>query len=407
MPAGYAPYHGDFYKFAGEYTAMTSASNESAHGDDRAEGPSAGPDENQLEMFDPPPLESANARLPQMVDLAGEYDRQENSGRKRTDMTVSDVSRLRFLDVGGADPDELRRLEDSIRWLMHESNIRHHLPRAATLPPVRGLPPVEVSDSADSLVLNPDRLFPPRSSHRRGSVTRGALKFLLASAVAAPTAYFIANWMQRADTAAPANMVTVGPFEDRMAAAAPTQNAALERTEVADQIASVLQPEPAPTRAISAPIESAMPAPEAQPSAVVEANAVESAAAPEQPPAVSAAPPDPAPTSAVAVSSPPPSAPPPKPVLSAQEIASLVERGRVLFEAGDLAAARLFFRRAANAGDAAAALAMGATYDPAVLAKRFVRGIGADAEEARIWYEKARELGSPEGPRRIEMLAHR
>jgi len=150
-----------------------------------------------------------------------------------------------------------------------------------------------------------------------------------------------------------------------------------------------------------------MPAPEAKPSAVVEANAVESAAAPEQPPAVSAAPSDPAPTSAVAASSPPPSAPPPKPVLSAQEIASLVERGRVLFEAGDLAAARLFFRRAANAGDAAAALAMGATYDPAVLAKRFVRGIGADAEEARIWYEKARELGSPEGPRRIEMLAHR
>src|SRR5215472_3693831 len=308
---------------------MTSASNESAHGDDRAEGPSAGPNENQLEMFDRP-LESANARLPQIVvDLAGERDGQENSGRKRTDMTVSDVSRLRFLDVGGADPDELRRLEDSIRWLMHESNVRHHLPRAATLPPVRGLPPVEVNDSADSLVLNPDRLFPPRSSHRRGSVTRGALKFLLASAVAAPTAYFIANWMHQADIAAPAGMATVGSFEDRMAAAAPTQNAQPERTEVADQIASVLQIEPAPTRAISAPMERAMPAPEAKPSAVVEANAVESAAAPEQPPTVSAAPPDPAPTSAVAASS-PPSAPPPKLALSAQEIASLVERGRVL-----------------------------------------------------------------------------
>jgi len=29
-------------------------------------------------------------------------------------------------------------------------------------------------------------------------------------------------------------------------------------------------------------------------------------------------------------------------------------------------------------------------------------------EEARTWYEKARELGSPEGPRRLEtLLAHR
>jgi TPR repeat protein len=85
----------------------------------------------------------------------------------------------------------------------------------------------------------------------------------------------------------------------------------------------------------------------------------------------------------------------------------MLERGRALFDAGDLASARLFFRRAANAGDASAALAMGATYDPDILSKRFIRGIEADPEEARRWYERARELGSPEGPRRIDMLAHR
>src|SRR5262249_6550549 len=129
--------------------------------------------------------------------------------------------------------------------------------------------------------------------------------------------------------------------------------------------------------------------------------------------AVAATPSDPAPgpvgTKPAEASSPPPPtvAKPAKPALSAAEIALMVERGRVLFDAGDLAAARLFFRRAANAGDAAAALAMGATYDPDVLSKRFIRGIEADAQEARMWYEKARELGSPEGPRRIEMLAHR
>ena len=90
--------------------------------------------------------------------------------------------------------------------------------------------------------------------------------------------------------------------------------------------------------------------------------------------------------------------------MSAAELALMVERGRTLFDAGDLAAARLFFRRAANAGDAAAALAMGATYDPDVLSKRFIRGIEPDASEAQMWYEKARDLGSPEGPRRIETL---
>jgi TPR repeat protein len=86
-----------------------------------------------------------------------------------------------------------------------------------------------------------------------------------------------------------------------------------------------------------------------------------------------------------------------------EEIALMIERGRTLFDSGDLAAARLFFRRAANGGDAGAAIAMGATYDPEVLSQRFIRGIEADAREAQKWYDKARALGGT----RIEMLAHR
>ncbi|MBO0753805.1 MAG: hypothetical protein J2P53_16925, partial [Bradyrhizobiaceae bacterium] len=85
-----------------------------------------------------------------------------------------------------------------------------------------------------------------------------------------------------------------------------------------------------------------------------------------------------------------------------QEIAMLIERGRALFETGDVAAARLCFRRAANAGDAAAAIAMGSTYDPDVLAQRFIRGIEANAEEAQKWYDKAREISQ-----HVEMLAQR
>ncbi len=115
----------------------------------------------------------------------------------------------------------------------------------------------------------------------------------------------------------------------------------------------------------------------------------------------------PAAASAVdAASQPIPAAAPAKPMLRREEIAMMVERGRVLFEAGDLAAARLFFRRAANAGDAAAAIAMGATYDPEVLSQRFIRGIEADPEEAQRWYEKARGMGQPQ-QQRMEMLAQR
>jgi TPR repeat protein len=85
----------------------------------------------------------------------------------------------------------------------------------------------------------------------------------------------------------------------------------------------------------------------------------------------------------------------------------LLDQGKQFFDVGDLIAARILFLRAANAGDAAAAVAMGATYDPVVLADRGVRGVAADLDKARSWYERAREMGSPEGPRRLEMLANR
>jgi TPR repeat protein len=90
-----------------------------------------------------------------------------------------------------------------------------------------------------------------------------------------------------------------------------------------------------------------------------------------------------------------------------QDVKLLLDQGKQFFDVGDLIAARILFLRAANAGDAAAAVAMGATYDPVVLADRGVRGVAADLDKARKWYERAREMGSPEGPRRLEMLANR
>jgi TPR repeat protein len=101
----------------------------------------------------------------------------------------------------------------------------------------------------------------------------------------------------------------------------------------------------------------------------------------------------------------PPIAPPPaQRKLDQEEIAVLLKRGKDLIANGDLAAARLVLRRAADANDAEAALALGATYDPLVLRALRVYGFKADPVMARVWYEKARELGSAAAPRRLEML---
>lgn len=85
----------------------------------------------------------------------------------------------------------------------------------------------------------------------------------------------------------------------------------------------------------------------------------------------------------------------------------LLQQGAQFISAGDVATARVLFARAAEAGDGKAALALGATYDPAVLAKLGVRGIAPDAEKAHHWYQKARESGSPEAPDWLAKLAGR
>jgi hypothetical protein len=89
------------------------------------------------------------------------------------------------------------------------------------------------------------------------------------------------------------------------------------------------------------------------------------------------------------------------------EIASSLRRGNDLIASGDLAAARLVLRRAANAGDARAAMTLAGTYDPVVLEKLGVHGFVPDAAMARVWYEKAKKFGSAAAPERIELLANK
>jgi hypothetical protein len=91
--------------------------------------------------------------------------------------------------------------------------------------------------------------------------------------------------------------------------------------------------------------------------------------------------------------------------LETDEIATLLKRGQTLLENGDIAGAQLLLQRAAEAGDPVAAMALASTYDPVVLNDLGVRSFSADVGKARYWYEKAREFGSKEAPRRLESLA--
>ncbi len=80
--------------------------------------------------------------------------------------------------------------------------------------------------------------------------------------------------------------------------------------------------------------------------------------------------------------------------IDGDELAMLLKRGKQALTDGDLAAARLLLRRAADGGSAEAAFALGTTFDPAALRKLHAIGAEADAAKAREWYEKAAQLGS-------------
>lgn len=82
----------------------------------------------------------------------------------------------------------------------------------------------------------------------------------------------------------------------------------------------------------------------------------------------------------------------------------LVQRGETFLSQGNAAAARQFFRRAADLGLGQAALRLGHTYDPAELPSLRATGLDADPGEARRWYERARDLGATEAVARLTRL---
>ena len=82
----------------------------------------------------------------------------------------------------------------------------------------------------------------------------------------------------------------------------------------------------------------------------------------------------------------------------------LVKKGDEQLTEGNVAAARLFYERAVDAGLAQGAMALAATFDGAELARLGVRGIQPDPKEARRWYERARQLGASDAEERLRRI---
>lgn len=90
--------------------------------------------------------------------------------------------------------------------------------------------------------------------------------------------------------------------------------------------------------------------------------------------------------------------------IDAAELAAMLERAKGMVGIGDIAAARLLLERAANAGEAHAALLLAQTYDSEVLGAPNLRSVTADSNAARRWYEKAVKLGSADAKSRLSSL---
>ena len=76
-------------------------------------------------------------------------------------------------------------------------------------------------------------------------------------------------------------------------------------------------------------------------------------------------------------------------------------QGLVALAGGDVAAARAFLERAADAGDARALLVLGDAYDPGTLTRLGAIGVKGDESRARDYYQRANDAGLAAARQRI------
>ena len=261
---------------------------------------------------------------------------------------------------------DLKQLEASLRWLQRQEAATRFT-RAAPLIPVPGLASAHTTGRhhnsempVDSLraprSLEPERLAPPFAMSSRRYNLRWPLAVVVAGIFATPIAYYF----------------SVGSW--RLPPALEPQTASFDQTIVAPQDHD---------RETSVPME--MSSERTGISQTARSSGGETAPMLQE------------------------EAPSPRKFIRAldpEEIKLLTRQGEQLAATGDLVTARILFQRAAEVGDATAAMALGATYDPNVLAKLGVAGMAADVEKARSWYRKAESQGSAEATRRLRALVN-
>ena len=91
--------------------------------------------------------------------------------------------------------------------------------------------------------------------------------------------------------------------------------------------------------------------------------------------------------------------------MSDEQMNQLLAQGKAQFAAGDVAAARLLFERAAEGGHGPSAFAMAETFEQERLQSMSVQGLSGDPARARHWYERAQALGMPQAEERLAQLS--
>jgi hypothetical protein len=231
----------------------------------------------------------------------------------------------------------------------------------------------------------------------RGVTSRRLLKTSILAIAAAGSAFAVLSEKNPFTVFANATASLIGVSEVRSAAAPPAQ--AVQPAQPAAAVRAVPPTTAqAPTRdeialALKAAHQNLAPTEIREPAAA--AAVIATAPVTAAPPVIATAP--------VTAAAPVVAAPPAR-RLAADELVTLMTRAKGLLAAGDIAPARLLLERAADAQEPNAALMLAQTYDPAVLGRQDIRNITPDPAQARIWYQRAAQLGSADAQRRLSQL---
>ena len=91
--------------------------------------------------------------------------------------------------------------------------------------------------------------------------------------------------------------------------------------------------------------------------------------------------------------------------LTPEQEAALLERSEDYMRRGDITSARLMYEDLAAHGSGKGALGMARTYDPKVLQEIMVAGtLRPDIEKARIWYQRALDMGESDAQAHLSAL---